>query len=185
MPKFSTTRYKDCTPKVAAAYDLFGDGRTALKVQLRQVRARAGARRRRSGQPARLQRAAHVVADLGRQRPQLHPRLRPDRIHGPGPDAAGVDRPGRHLRRRRRRRTPTSTTTRCARTWPCRTTPATAGASGRTAGSSRSSAQHELNAGPVGQRRRVLALVRQLPGHRQHVRRRSRDYTPVLGHASR
>ena len=32
VPKFSTTQYKDWTPKVAAAYDLFGDGRTALKV---------------------------------------------------------------------------------------------------------------------------------------------------------
>ena len=31
VPKFSTTRYKDFTPKVAVAYDLFGDGRTALK----------------------------------------------------------------------------------------------------------------------------------------------------------
>ena len=32
VPEFETTRYKDWTPKVAAAYDLFGDGRTALKV---------------------------------------------------------------------------------------------------------------------------------------------------------
>jgi hypothetical protein len=32
VPKFSTTQYKDWTPKVAAAYDLFGDGKTALKV---------------------------------------------------------------------------------------------------------------------------------------------------------
>ena len=32
VPKFSTTRYKDWTPKLAAAYDLFGDGKTALKV---------------------------------------------------------------------------------------------------------------------------------------------------------
>jgi len=31
VPKFSTTRYKDFTPKFAVAYDLFGDGRTALK----------------------------------------------------------------------------------------------------------------------------------------------------------
>jgi hypothetical protein len=31
VPKFSTTRYKDWTPKFSAAYDLFGDGRTALK----------------------------------------------------------------------------------------------------------------------------------------------------------
>ena len=31
MPKFSTVRYKDWTPKFGVAYDLFGDGRTALK----------------------------------------------------------------------------------------------------------------------------------------------------------
>jgi hypothetical protein len=34
VPKFSTTRYKDWTPKGAMAYDLFGDGRTALKVNV-------------------------------------------------------------------------------------------------------------------------------------------------------
>ena len=34
VPKFSTTRYKDWTPKVAAAYDLFGNGRTALKANV-------------------------------------------------------------------------------------------------------------------------------------------------------
>ncbi len=32
VPAFSTTRYKDITPKIAAAYDLFGTGKTALKV---------------------------------------------------------------------------------------------------------------------------------------------------------
>jgi hypothetical protein len=32
VPAFSTTRYKDWTPKVALAYDLFGSGKTALKV---------------------------------------------------------------------------------------------------------------------------------------------------------
>ena len=34
VPKFSTTRYKDWTPKGAVAYDLFGDGRTALKANV-------------------------------------------------------------------------------------------------------------------------------------------------------
>ncbi|HKE85594.1 MAG TPA: carboxypeptidase-like regulatory domain-containing protein [Vicinamibacterales bacterium] len=34
VPKFSTTRYKDWTPKAAMAYDLFGDGKTALKVNV-------------------------------------------------------------------------------------------------------------------------------------------------------
>ena len=34
VPAFKTTRYKDITPKVAAAYDLFGDGKTAIKVNV-------------------------------------------------------------------------------------------------------------------------------------------------------
>jgi hypothetical protein len=34
VPEFSTTQYKDWTPKVGAAYDLFGDGKTALKVNV-------------------------------------------------------------------------------------------------------------------------------------------------------
>jgi hypothetical protein len=32
IPAFDTTRYRDWTPKLGAAYDLFGDGKTALKV---------------------------------------------------------------------------------------------------------------------------------------------------------
>jgi hypothetical protein len=32
VPAFDTTRYKDWTPKVAASWDVFGDGKTALKV---------------------------------------------------------------------------------------------------------------------------------------------------------
>jgi hypothetical protein len=34
VPKFSTTRYKDWTPKAAVVYDLFGTGRTALKANV-------------------------------------------------------------------------------------------------------------------------------------------------------
>jgi hypothetical protein len=34
VPAFKTTRYKDITPKIAAAYDLFGDGKTAIKVNV-------------------------------------------------------------------------------------------------------------------------------------------------------
>ena len=34
VPKFSTTRYKDWTPKAAVAYDLFGDGKTAIKANV-------------------------------------------------------------------------------------------------------------------------------------------------------
>lgn len=32
VPSFETTRFKDWTPKIAAAYDVFGNGRTALKI---------------------------------------------------------------------------------------------------------------------------------------------------------
>jgi hypothetical protein len=32
VPAFDTTRYKDFTPKIATAWDVFGDGKTALKV---------------------------------------------------------------------------------------------------------------------------------------------------------
>jgi hypothetical protein len=32
VPAFDTTRYKDWTPKVATSWDVFGDGKTALKV---------------------------------------------------------------------------------------------------------------------------------------------------------
>ena len=34
VPEFNTTAYKDITPKLAAAYDLFGDGKTAIKVNV-------------------------------------------------------------------------------------------------------------------------------------------------------
>jgi Carboxypeptidase regulatory-like domain len=34
VPAFKTTAYKDLTPKIAAAYDLFGTGRTAIKVNV-------------------------------------------------------------------------------------------------------------------------------------------------------
>jgi hypothetical protein len=34
VPAFDTTRYKDWTPKIGAAYDLFGNGKTALKVNI-------------------------------------------------------------------------------------------------------------------------------------------------------
>jgi hypothetical protein len=34
VPEFNTTSYKDITPKLAAAYDLFGDGKTAIKVNV-------------------------------------------------------------------------------------------------------------------------------------------------------
>ncbi len=34
MPAFDTTRYRDWTPKVGVAYDLFGDGKTAIKANV-------------------------------------------------------------------------------------------------------------------------------------------------------
>src|SRR5215475_949191 len=34
IPEFSTTQYKDITPKVGMSYDLFGDGKTAIKANV-------------------------------------------------------------------------------------------------------------------------------------------------------
>jgi len=34
VPEFSTTQYRDWTPKVGVAYDLFGDGKTAIKANV-------------------------------------------------------------------------------------------------------------------------------------------------------
>jgi hypothetical protein len=34
VPEFSTTQYKDITPKVGMSYDLFGDGKTAIKANI-------------------------------------------------------------------------------------------------------------------------------------------------------
>jgi hypothetical protein len=34
IPEFSTTQYRDWTPKVGVAYDLFGDGKTAIKANI-------------------------------------------------------------------------------------------------------------------------------------------------------
>ena len=34
IPEFSTTAYRDWTPKVGVAYDLFGDGKTAIKANI-------------------------------------------------------------------------------------------------------------------------------------------------------
>src|SRR5215831_501284 len=34
VPEFSTTQYKDITPKVGVSYDLFGDGKTAIKANV-------------------------------------------------------------------------------------------------------------------------------------------------------
>ena len=63
VPGIKTTEYKDWTPKVAAAYDLFGNGPHGAEGELRQVHARAGARR--PGHAGCLQRPAHVYAVRG------------------------------------------------------------------------------------------------------------------------
>jgi hypothetical protein len=34
VPEFSTTQYRDWTPKIGVAYDLFGDGKTAIKANV-------------------------------------------------------------------------------------------------------------------------------------------------------
>jgi hypothetical protein len=129
VPKFSTTQYKDWTPKVAAAYDLFGDGRTALKVNLgRYVLGQALS----SVWPARrLQRATHVVAGVDRQRRRLRPRLR-----------LPVTQPGSHGGRATARWTPATPQSLRPNFYSnslipnlaVRTTPATAGANSHTLG---------------------------------------------------
>ena len=149
--------------------------------QRRQVRARAGARHRRSGQPGRLQRAAHVVAVVDRQRRRLRPRLRPDAQHQPGPDGGRRRQSGRHLRRRGRREREllqqlADPQPRGAGRRPLRLGQAAVqlGVRGQPAA--------RAHAGPVDQRRHLLAPVRQLPGDGQHVRH-GRRLRAVLGDA--
>ncbi len=137
VPKFSTTRYKDWTPKFAAAYDLFGDGRTALKANVgKYVLGQAlvvGGLASQAGYNVQLTSSRSWVDNDG----DFVPDCDLTRNTQPGSDGGRRRQPGGHLRRRGRSRTRTSTATRSSPTSRCRTTHATAGASGRTAGSTR------------------------------------------------
>ena len=139
VPEFSTTRYADWTPKVGVAYDLFGDGKTAIKANVGTYVL---------GQ-------ALVVGGLASQ-PGYNVQLTSSRNWTDNnknfiPDCDLTRNPPTRVRRRP---APTTRSTPAAlpvgaerqllqqlaasRTSRCRTTPATAGASVRTAGSSRS-----------------------------------------------
>ncbi len=60
---------KDVTPRFGASYDLFGNGKTALKVSI----GKYAARREHHRQPGRHHQHGH--ADLDRREQQLHPGL--------------------------------------------------------------------------------------------------------------
>ena len=138
VPEFSTTRYRDWTPKVAAAYDFFGDGKTAIKANIgKYVLGQAlvvGGLASQPGYNVQLT----VVADWTDNNRNFIPDCDLTRNTNQGPTAAGAEQSNRHLRARRLAATRSSTATRSSPTSRCRTTPATAGASVRTAGSSRS-----------------------------------------------
>ena len=135
VPGIKTTEYKDWTPKVAAAYDLFGNGRTALKVNYgKYVLGQAlGGLATQGAYNVQLTSTRNWVdndrdfvpdCDLTRNTTQ-------------GPTQAGIDN-----------QVDTCNAAvgvnanfydkRCGRPRPCRTRLATAGASGRTAGRWRS-----------------------------------------------
>ena len=170
VPAFSTTRYKDWTPKVAAACDVFGDGKTALKVNFGKYVL---------GQ-------ALVVGGLASQ-PGYNVQLTSSRTwidndsdFVPDCDLTRNTTPGSDAGRRRQTRS-TPATPPWARTpnfYSNTLSPNLAVQDDARYGWGKRpyswefsvSAQHELSQGVVGQRRRLLAVVRQLPGHRQHDR---------------
>ena len=137
MPEYQTQRQKDITPKIAAAWDVFGDGKTALKVNLGKYVLGQALSAPQLSVTSNSNVVLTAIAHLGRQQQQLHPRLRPDQPAGQGPTLAGglqqvdtcgvVTGAGRaDVQQRRRCRSGRRTTTR-----------GMDGASGRTAGSSR------------------------------------------------
>ena len=71
VPAFDTTRYKDFTPKVAMAWDVFGDGKTAIKANYgKYVLGQALVVGGLASQPG-YNVAAHVITHVGGQRPRL------------------------------------------------------------------------------------------------------------------
>ena len=94
VPAFSTTRYKDWTPKVAAAYDLFGNGKTALKVNVgRYVLGQAlviGGLASQAGYNVQLT-SSRTWTDNDRN---FVPDCDLTRNHEPGSDAAGARQAG-------------------------------------------------------------------------------------------
>ena len=83
---------KDITPKLAAAWDVFGDGKTALKVNLSKYvlgQSLVGEQSADHTQQLQLVRRSTRDANLDGQQQQLHPGLRPHEPGGQGPTLAG------------------------------------------------------------------------------------------------
>ena len=173
VPKFSTTQYKDWTPKVAAAYDLFGDGRTALKVNYGKyvlgqalvvggLAAQPGYNVQLTSSRGWVDNNRNFIPDCDLANPLAQgPTLtgaqnQIDTCNAP----AGVNA---ELLRQRAAAQP-----RRAGRCPLRVGQAAVQLGVRRRRAARA------EPGAVGHRRRVLAVVRQLPGDRQHVRHRGR-----------
>ena len=169
VPKFSTTRYKDLTPKFAAAYDLFGDGRTALKANVgKYVLGQAlvvGGLASQAGYNVQLTSSRSWIDNDG----DFVPDCDLTRNTTQGPTAAGVDNQvdtcgvavGREpeLLQQHADSQPGGAGRRPLRLGQAAVQLGVLGGLAARA-----------HAGPVDQRRHLLAPVRQLPRHGQHLR---------------
>ena len=90
FPKTDMANWKDIVPRLGGSYDLFGNGKTALKASHQQVRGGPGpaGHLRRHGQPGEPP-GQHRHPHLDRRRPRLRGRLRPDQRAGAGPARVG------------------------------------------------------------------------------------------------
>ena len=95
VPQDDTVRMKDWTPKLAASWDVFGDGKTAVKVNLsKDVLGLSLAGEQSADYTQQLQHRdngglehhGRSGKNLDRQQQQLHPGLRPHEPGGAGPD---------------------------------------------------------------------------------------------------
>ena len=179
VPGIKTTEYKDWTPKVAAAYDLFGNGRTALKVNYgKYVLGQAlGGLTTQGAYNVQLTSSRNWVdndrdfvpdCDLTRNTTQ-------------GPTAGRHRQPGGHVHTPpRRERELLRQRAATGRGRAGRGSLRLGQAAVQLGDGGRGTARAEP--GHLGHRRRLLAVVRQLPGHRQHLGHGTRLHG-VLDHA--